>query len=325
VKIGVLQFFSWPGRRGDLAQIYQRAIERVKIMDQNGYDAVWIAEHHFSTYSVCPSVHMMGTHFAANTTNLRIGTGVSLAAFYDPLRLAEEVALLDVLSGGRVNWGAGSGFDPTEFRAFGVDREDKYPRFRENVDIVLSAWKQQKLTYRGEFHHYEDIEVLPKPLQDPIPVWMAASSTDAIAWAASKGFSILMDPHSSMQQISNKREKYDSALRENGYDPEHRDIPVARLLAIAPNDEQARRVAESGARWTTSSYAIDRNTLPSERAKIDPAQRYVDDVILWGCPERVADLLLEYEQEKQLGYLLCAPLSNQTFELFNDEVLPRVI
>ena len=60
-------------------------------MDQNGYDAVWIAEHHFSTYSVCPSVHMMGTHFAANTTNLRIGTGVSLAAFYDPLRLAEEV------------------------------------------------------------------------------------------------------------------------------------------------------------------------------------------------------------------------------------------
>ena len=84
-------------------------------------------------------------------------------------------------------------------------------------------------------------------------------------------------------------------------------------------------MAESGASWTTSSYAIDRNTLPSERAKVDPAQRYVDDVILWGCPERVADLLLEYEQEKQLGYLLCAPLSNQTFELFNDEVLPRVI
>ena len=121
MKIGVLQFFSWPGRRGDLQQVYQRAMERVHIMDQNGYDAVWVAEHHFSTYSVCPSIHMMCTHFAANTTNLRIGTGVSLAAFYNPIRLAEEVALLDLLSGGRVNWGAGSGFDPTEFRTFGIE------------------------------------------------------------------------------------------------------------------------------------------------------------------------------------------------------------
>jgi len=324
VKIGVLQFFSWPGRRGDLRQVYERAIERVKIMDQNGYDAIWIAEHHFSTYSVCPSVHMMGTHFAANTKNLRIGTGVSLAAFYDPLRLAEEVALLDVLSGGRVNWGAGSGFDPTEFRAFGVDREDKYPRFRENVDIVLRAWKEQRLTYRGEFHHYEEIEVLPKPLQDPIPVWMAASSTDAIRWAGKRGFSIMMDPHSSMEHIASKRQKYDSTLRENGFDPEGRDIPVARLLAIAPNDEQARRVAESGAQWTTASYARDPKKLRNQEGETDPVQRYVDEVILWGCPEKVADLLLEYEENKQLNYLLCAPLSNQTFQLFNDEVLPRL-
>ena len=98
MKFGVLQFFSWPGRRGSLKDIYDRSLERVRIMDQNGYDAVWIAEHHFSTYSVCPSIHMMGVHFAAATKNLRIGTGVSLAAFYNPIRLAEEVALLDVLS-----------------------------------------------------------------------------------------------------------------------------------------------------------------------------------------------------------------------------------
>ena len=90
MKFGVLQFFSWPGRRGNLKDVYDRALERVHIMDQNGYDAVWIAEHHFSTYSVCPSIHMMGVQFAAHTQNLRIGTGVSLAAFYNPVRLAEE-------------------------------------------------------------------------------------------------------------------------------------------------------------------------------------------------------------------------------------------
>ncbi len=324
MKVGVLQFFSWPGRRGDLKGVYDRAMERIRTMDQNGYDAVWIAEHHFSTYSVCPSINMMGTHVAAHTKNLRIGTGVSLAAFYNPLRLAEEVALLDVLSGGRVNWGAGSAFDPTEFRAFGIDPKDKYPRFRENVDIVLNAWKSDKLTYHGEFHQYEDIEVLPKPLQDPIPVWMAASSPPAIAWAAEKGFTIMMDPHSSIEEIAKKRQTYDGLLRENGFEAEGRDIPVARLLAIAPTDEQARRVAESGAQWTTGSYV--KNPLSAQKAEgeVDPIERYVNEVILWGCPERVADLLIEYEEDKQLNYLLCAPLSNQTFELFNDEVLPRL-
>ena len=101
MKFAVLQFFSWPGKRVPLATVYERAFQRIDVMEQTGYDAVWLAEHHFSTYSVCPSIHIMGTHIAARTERLRIGTAVSLAPFYHPLRLAEEVALLDVLSGGR--------------------------------------------------------------------------------------------------------------------------------------------------------------------------------------------------------------------------------
>src|SRR5215469_18914793 len=140
MKLGVLQFFSWPERRIDLATVYARALERIEIMDRTGYDAVWLAEHHFSSFSVCPSVHMMGTLAAARTRRLRIGTAVSLAPFYNPLRLAEEVALLDVISGGRVNWGAGRGFSPKEFAAFGVPVAESGPRFHEAVDVVLKAW-----------------------------------------------------------------------------------------------------------------------------------------------------------------------------------------
>ena len=92
MKFGVLQFFSWPERRVPLPTVYERAMQRIEIMDQTGYDAVWLAEHHFTSYSVCPSVHMMGLHVASRTRHLRIGTGISLAAFYHPLRLAEEVA-----------------------------------------------------------------------------------------------------------------------------------------------------------------------------------------------------------------------------------------
>src|SRR5690242_15150849 len=94
VKVGVLQFFSWPERRVPLEQVYARALDRIGIMDRTGYDAVWLAEHHFTTYSVCPSVHLMALAAVQRTEHLRIGTAVSLAALYHPLRLAEELALL---------------------------------------------------------------------------------------------------------------------------------------------------------------------------------------------------------------------------------------
>src|SRR3954467_10532893 len=169
MKVGVLQFFSWPGRHGPLEEVYSRALERIEIMDKVGFDAVWLAEHHFTTYSVCPSVHMMGVMAAARTKRLRIGTAVSLAPFYNPLRLAEEVALLDVLSGGRVNWGAGRGFERSEFKAFGIPGDESASRFHEAVDIVLNAWTNQRLTYQGKYFQYDGVEVLPKPVQSPHP------------------------------------------------------------------------------------------------------------------------------------------------------------
>ena len=119
-------------------------------MDQTGYDAVWLAEHHFNTYSVCPSTTLMGMHVAARTKRLRIGTAVTLAAFYHPLRLAEELALLDVLSGGRLNWGAGRGFDATEFRAFGVHAGGERRAHARGVEIVLAAWRDERVNHRGK-------------------------------------------------------------------------------------------------------------------------------------------------------------------------------
>src|SRR5437016_6564909 len=172
MQVGVLQFFGWLDRSLPLPSIYDMALERIAIMDTTGYDAVWLAEHHFSSFSVCPSVHMVGTLAASRTKRLRIGTAVSLAPFYHPLRLAEEVALLDLLSGGRVNWGAGRGFARVEFTAFGVPPEESATRFRETVEIVLKAWTDERLNFAGQHFHFDDIEVLPKPAQQPPPpVW----------------------------------------------------------------------------------------------------------------------------------------------------------
>src|SRR5204863_3254150 len=227
MKVGVLQFFSWPERRVAIETVYERALQRIEIMDRTGYDAVWLAEHHFHSFSVCPSVHLMGTHVAARTRRLRIGTAVSLAALYHPLRLAEEVGLLDVLTGGRVNWGAGRGFEPAEFAAFGVPYDETAPRLRETVEVVLEAWTAERLTFHGKYWDFDEVEVLPKPLQQPHPpTWVAATSLDAIGWAAAAGHAILMDPHASFAEIAAKYERYCADLVAGGFGPPT-DTPMA--------------------------------------------------------------------------------------------------
>ncbi|ONI77992.1 hypothetical protein ALI144C_31865 [Actinosynnema sp. ALI-1.44] len=338
LQFGVLQFFSWPGRRRSIPEVYRRAFERIDIMESSGgYEAVWLAEHHFTSHSVSPSVSMMGTHIAARTERLRIGTAVTLAPMYHPLRLAEEIALLDVLSDGRVNWGAGRGNDPQEFGVFGLDLPSSYARFRENVDIVLRAWQTDRLSYQGEFHSFDNVEVLPKPVQRPHPpVWLAASSLDAIEWSAKAGHSILMDPHSSHADIGVKYAAYRRGLRAAGHSADDRVTPMARLVAVAPTDAEAIEVAAQGAEWTVSSMRDPRRRGLSKKIRLasaeekaqdtrSPQERYVQDVIIHGSPERVVEQIRRLREEIGLHYLMCAPLSHRSFLLFTEEVIPKLV
>lgn len=332
MKVGVLQFFSWPERRVPLHTVYERALQRIVTMDDAGYDAVWLAEHHFTTYSVCPSVHLMALEAAHRTQRLRIGTAVSLAALYHPLRLAEEVALLDVLTGGRVNWGAGRGFERAEFEAFGVPIEETAARFREAVEVVLAAWRSERLTFHGKYWHFDDVEVLPKPTQRPgPPTWVAATSLDAVSWAASMGYAILMDPHAPFAEIATKYERYCEELSDHGFGPPA-DTPMARLLAVAATDDEAREIARAGAAWTIGAYAnADRGGVgvPAGQGGFEGdvesrIESYVEERIVWGSPARVRDKLARLAEEMHLGYLMIAPLSHDSFVRFTTDVLPHV-
>jgi alkanesulfonate monooxygenase SsuD/methylene tetrahydromethanopterin reductase-like flavin-dependent oxidoreductase (luciferase family) len=321
MKFGILQFFSWPDRRVSMPTVYERALQHIEVMDQAAYDAVWLTEHHFNDYSVCPSIPVMGAYAAARTKKLRIGAAVTLAALYHPLRLAEEIALLDILSGGRVNWGAGRGFDPREFKAFGVAPTETYQRFHEAVDIVLAAWRNERLSFKGRYFSFDDIEVLPKPLQQPHPpTWVAASTDEAVKWAASAGHSILMSPHPTHVEIGEQWNLYRAQLAAHGHSIEGREIPMARLVAIAPTDAEAATVAREGAKWLLRTY-VNPKAIGAEG---DPLQRYVDRVVIHGSPERVVDEIRRLREEIHLEYLIAAPLSHQTFLSFTDHVLPRL-
>ncbi len=337
MKFGVLQFFSWPERRVTLPTVYERALQRIDMMDKTGYDAVWLAEHHFTSYSVCPSVHMMGLHIANRTKNIRIGTGISLAAFYHPLRLAEEVALLDVLTGGRVNWGAGRGFDPTEFTAFGVPKDESYARFQEAVDIVMAAWNNERITWDGRYWHFDNIEVLPKPLQQPHPpTWIAASAMDSIAWSAARGHSIMLGPHSHYTDMARRREYYRKELEAHGHTFAGRDIPMARLIALADTDQEAEEVARRGAQWLVGSYVnsskasnaiagIAARQKVNDPSAIDPIGHYLDGVIVHGSPQRVIEQIHQLQEDMYLDYMMCAPLSHASFMMFTEKVLPHFL
>ena len=237
---------------------------------------------------------MMGTLAAARTKRLRIGTAVSLAPFYHPLRLAEEVALLDVLSGGRVNWGAGRGFARVEFKAFGVPPEESASRFREAVEIVLRAWTEERLSFQGKHFRFDDVEVLPKPLQQPHPpVWMAATSEPAIDWAAGRGFSILMDPHASMTDLGRQAAALRRAPAAAGFSdarPRHAD---GAADGAAPTTAEAEAVARRGAamagRLLCRAAASDGDAGDAQLRRRTRSQHYVDDVILHGTPNSVVD------------------------------------
>ncbi len=329
MKFAVLQFFSWPERRVDLATVYARALERIEIMDRTGYDAVWLAEHHFSSFSVCPSVHMVGMLAAARTRRLRIGTGVSLAPFYHPLRLAEEVALLDLLSGGRVNWGAGRGFARVEFEAFGVPPEESTARFRETVEIVLKAWTDERLTFTGEHFRFDGIEVLPKPAQRPHPpVWMAASSRGRDRMGRRPR---LLDPDGPAFLGRRDRAQAPALCRAPGGRrffrgrPRHSGGPAG-----GARPERGRGGGGGAQRRPMDRQFLSRRPAPPGDAVEfhprgrRPGPRYLDEVILHGTPEAVIDQILRLRDEIGLDYLLCAPLSHETFVLLTEQVLPRL-
>ena len=222
--------------------------------------------------------------------------------------------MLDVLSGGRVNWGAGRGFERSEFEAFGIAGEESVSRFHETVDIVLKAWTNEKLSYEGKYYHYDAVEVLPKPLQAPHPpTWMAATSMTSIEWAAANGFSILMDPHSSRAELARKRRHYTEKLAAAGSSESGRTIPMALLIAIDETAEKARDVARRAAQWTVASndlapgHGAHRQEVRTFDGK-DPIAFYLEDVILHGTPEAVVDQIQALGTDAGMGYLMAAPL-----------------
>ncbi len=183
-KIGVGLFTGQvpPGSPRSFHQDYSDAIALVEVAEEAGFDSAWVSEHHGSGDGYLPSLLPLLAAFAARTDRIELGTGVVLAPFHDPLRLAEDFAVVDQISGGRVICGLGIGWRDEEFRAFGIDAGSRVRRLTEIVEVLKLAWTGERFDYDGRHYAYDAVAVTPRPAR-PIPVYVGGFVDAAIARA----------------------------------------------------------------------------------------------------------------------------------------------
>lgn len=181
LKIGVGLFTGQipPGSARTFTQEYRETLELVRLVEEVGLDAAWVSEHHFSEDGYLPSLVPMLAALAAVTERIELGTGVVLAPFHDPIRLAEDFAVVDQLSGGRVIAGFGIGWREEEFRGFNIPVAERVGRTRELVEVARLAWNEERFDYHGKHFDYDAVAVTPKPARVP-PIFLGGFVDSAI-------------------------------------------------------------------------------------------------------------------------------------------------
>jgi alkanesulfonate monooxygenase SsuD/methylene tetrahydromethanopterin reductase-like flavin-dependent oxidoreductase (luciferase family) len=238
-------FVPWHESKGQ-KQSYDEAVEQIELADQLGIDEVWLGEHSFSRHGLLSGIWSFAGFIAGRTQRIRIGTAVVVLPLHNPILVAEEAAMIDNISGGRLNFGIGAGYQRQEFDGVGVDINESRERFAEAVDVIRKAWTEEKLTYHGKFTNVDDLWVLPKPLQQPHPPLYQAVSTSpaSIDFAARNQIQVIAGGPTDIlghapQVVQSWRDKMD----EYGHPHKHLSPPMSKNIYVAPSMEEAERDA----------------------------------------------------------------------------------
>src|SRR5215204_5396289 len=168
-------------------EVYARAIEHAQAAEALGFRNIWLAEHHFSTYGYLARPVQLATFIAAKTTTLRVGTAVIVVPLHHPLLIAEEIAMLDVLSGGRADIGLGRGYQRYEFERLGLELDSGGQRWEEGIDILMKAFEGKPFSYHGKVYDFPETAIFPKPVQKPTPpLWVTAQNPYSIEAAVKR-------------------------------------------------------------------------------------------------------------------------------------------
>ena len=229
--------------------VYRRGVEITQAAEELGFKNMWLAEHHFSTYGLLSRPLTYALHLADRTKRIRVGTAVIVVPLHHPLTIAEEIATVDLLSGGRLDVGLGRGYQRYEFERFGCDLGESRQRWEEAVDVVMLALSGKTFSYDGKYYRIPETTMFPQPVQKPHPpMWVTAQSPDSIVTTARRGFNLLTGGYGvSLARLREFRAAFEKALAESPPARAPR-VGVQRPVYVADSDAEARAVVEQ-ARW----------------------------------------------------------------------------
>jgi alkanesulfonate monooxygenase SsuD/methylene tetrahydromethanopterin reductase-like flavin-dependent oxidoreductase (luciferase family) len=202
---------------------------------------------------------------AARTSRIHLGSAISILPLHHPVQIAEDYAMVDVVSGGRLEFGIGLGNAPRDLEVYGVDREERRARFEESLALIKAAWTNERFNHHGRFWNLDDVALYPRPVQQPHPpFWAAATTLEAMKWAGARGFNVMTVAHPHPPERSRGAvPAWHEALVEAGHDPGAHDCKIHVRVWVDENKTRARKVAERAiARYDARQYEAGVGRMP---------------------------------------------------------------
>jgi len=221
---------------------FKEALEEAIYGEELGFDSVWLEEHHSIRNHYWPSPLMALAGIATRTTRILLGTDIVVLPFYHPVRAAEDMAMLDMISGGRAIFGAAIGYRPPEFELYDVSLDDRGARYVEMLKIIRAPWTQDYVEYDGRFFKIKGC-IEPRPTNS-IPIWLGGWGELSLKRAAQLGDAWVPGPTANLEKLLNAQGQYRAFLTEAGKNPAHTPNPLTREVVIAETREQAWELAE---------------------------------------------------------------------------------
>ncbi len=313
----------------------------VRMADEMGFDTAWFVEHHFSAFSVCASPLMMAMHCAAITKNIRLGPAVLVLPLHEPLRMIQEIGMLDIASGGRAVVGIGTGHQPHEFRSMGVPMDERYARFVETWDVLEMAWRDGRVSFQGEHLHIPETLFSALPLGGRQPdLFVATHDPRLMGRAAARGAAVFISPGPRPTEVAiAARQQVVDAAATLGVPESRVKLAVQRYVFVSEDRRVVRQAAEHMVHFMRRMRSL-RDEYPAREGiyfKSIPFEGEPDaDYILanapLGDPDTVAErlgkdvaALSPHQLSIHMTYTgLPQSTALRSLELFGTRVLPRL-
>lgn len=347
MEFGMLHLFENPIGKTE-GEVIKEQMELMMAAESLGFDSTWPAEHHFSEYGFCASPQLTLAALATKTKRIKLGTGVVVLPFHHPIRVAEDFAFLDHLSDGRVILGLGRGYQPGEYRGFGVDQERSREIFQEGVSIIRQAWTQDRVNFQGKHYRVDDLEVRPHPYQKPTPpMYCAVLSPESFTAAGESGMNLMMSAAFGLSAENAKKgiEAYKEGRRRVGLDPEGGRIACLFMCYPGDTTEKAHKDFKDPVEWyyrTSAKYVAPKGEAVRGYEMYKKSQSFAQEaqfeqlvdtnVMVCGdvdhCVEKLTGLAKVYGFDELLVWTRLGGMETRNvlraMELLSDRVMPGV-